>query len=336
MGAINVLRENPTSPLRLSHLERGEPVWFRGGGSHVPTSVRADTQLVADAMVDIMRYTVLLVRDEVADGMGVRVPSAAPNRSDAHPAIVATIGSRTFGGLLKAAKDWHRDLIRLDDAKLHFCGANEEAWHPLSTDCIIDGMELRFLHTAAQLRQEGEAMKHCVGSYASRCAAGRSHIVSIRNSDGVRVSTADLAVESNASLKLVVSQHYGPENAPPDTAAELALKSWLARVMNDEVRIMPEAVQTARVFDEMGIEVGIPGNRFPGIDAVEGIFDAYQRHLPKEDRKMSRESWIAKYGLREVFEIELAGQAGGQAAGIGQNVQNDNEGPAMNFGFEGA
>lgn len=83
------------------------------------------------------------------------------------------------------------------------------------------GARARFLATAAALVEEGKAMKHCVGGYASAVQSGRSVIVSIRC--GSHRSTAEL------SRSGLVLQHHAQGNAAPDRICVSILGSILRR-----------------------------------------------------------------------------------------------------------
>lgn len=58
-------------------------------------------------------------------------------------------------------------------------------------DAIHDGYAFHALRTPQDLAEEGTAMRHCVATYVSSVANGRSHIVSIRR-NGARVATLEL------------------------------------------------------------------------------------------------------------------------------------------------
>ena len=53
----------------------------------------------------------------------------------------------------------------------------------ISPDKEYDGFEFIQMRTAQDLVDEGKAMHHCVGSYADRCASGKSIIFSMRKNE---------------------------------------------------------------------------------------------------------------------------------------------------------
>ncbi len=77
----------------------------------------------------------------------------------------------------------------------------QDEWNPYVRRVEWGRFTFLALTTAAQLKEEGEAMNHCVGDYAENCCSGITRIYSVRERrSGKRVATC--------SLELVT---YGPE-----------------------------------------------------------------------------------------------------------------------------
>jgi hypothetical protein len=88
---------------------------------------------------------------------------------------------RTPETMLRAVREWHRELT-------HATRAVVSSWGPSGIPGFVqeegDGEERRAheiaeLLSVAGLREEGAAMQHCVASYASACASGRTSIWSL-------------------------------------------------------------------------------------------------------------------------------------------------------------
>lgn len=79
------------------------------------------------------------------------------------------------------------------------------------------------------LHEEGQRMRHCVGTYVSQCRYFGSHIFSIRGSTGQSLSTVELRINerSGSQNEIVVEQHRAYENANPTEASEQTLKKFL-------------------------------------------------------------------------------------------------------------
>ena len=66
------------------------------------------------------------------------------------------------------------------------------------------------------LAMEGKRMQHCVGSYATRCFLGESHIISLRDSEDRSLSTLEITTGRYDPRHLKIVQHKGPGNRTPD------------------------------------------------------------------------------------------------------------------------
>jgi hypothetical protein len=80
------------------------------------------------------------------------------------------------------------------------------------------------LTTTAELMEEGEAMAHCVLSYADEAMRGACSLYSVRR-DGVRIATLELIRGRAGSLK--IAQLSGPGNASVSKEVTRAARRWL-------------------------------------------------------------------------------------------------------------
>lgn len=80
------------------------------------------------------------------------------------------------------------------------------------------------LASSGALAEEGRSMRHCVATYAQRCAAGESCIFSLRK-NGERIATLELTPTENDSW--IPSQLYGPSNA---SIADPAARAFAAAI----------------------------------------------------------------------------------------------------------
>ncbi len=100
-------------------------------------------------------------------------------------------------------------------------------WYPLLPETVTapNGVRIVPLVTAEQLAEEGKTMSHCVAGYASQCAFGGHHILSLRSADDKPLSTAEIG-KVMPKAALTVLQHRGVHNHPPPPTADYAL-GWL-------------------------------------------------------------------------------------------------------------
>lgn len=58
-------------------------------------------------------------------------------------------------------------------------------------------------------------MRHCIGSYASLCAAGESHVFSLRKADGARRSTLQVMHPNATGKHYLIQEHRAFANRDP-------------------------------------------------------------------------------------------------------------------------
>jgi hypothetical protein len=96
-------------------------------------------------------------------------------------------------------------------------------WEP--GEAVPGGWSFVELTDGEQLHREGNRMHHCVSSYAGRCAAGHSAIVSLK-----RYGVPSVTIEVNPTAKQVV-QVRGEYNRAADNDEMLAVFRWLTDVV---------------------------------------------------------------------------------------------------------
>ena len=69
---------------------------------------------------------------------------------------------------------------------------HELVWESALDTCELGDYQIVPLTSSWALRQEGRAMRHCVGGYDEMCAQGRTRVFSIRDLMGNRVATMSL------------------------------------------------------------------------------------------------------------------------------------------------
>ncbi len=93
--------------------------------------------------------------------------------------------------------------------------------------------------TASDLAEEGNAMQHCVASYACRCMRGESQIFSVRNHHGERMSTIETAIgimQSTPTVEIIQNRARG--NRTPSVSSALAAARLISHVQSH-----PDALQ---------------------------------------------------------------------------------------------
>jgi hypothetical protein len=81
------------------------------------------------------------------------------------------------------------------------------------------------LTSGGELFAEGEALHHCVASYAGRCAAGHSAIMSVR-CNGLRRVTLEINPRNSQ-----IVQTRGERNRPPTVSEQRAIGLWVGQLL---------------------------------------------------------------------------------------------------------
>ena len=138
--------------------------------------------------------------------------------------------SKTWRGLAKASRRWHRELqernITLEwDRILNSQGGRIYAWNSLLQKTTLKGFEFTPLTDQEQLREEATAMSHCVVGYGTACKKGDSRIFRMKQ-DGQHMGTVEIRRSTGPRERTerhgerwTVSQAKGPHNHPLSSEA---------------------------------------------------------------------------------------------------------------------
>jgi hypothetical protein len=118
----------------------------------------------------------------------------------------------------QASQEWHEAVATHAD-----CRQGLELPPPWFPAAKQGAFEIIPIVTAADLYREGQAMHHCVATYADRVREGACYVFSVRQS-GNRVATVSLF---QRGAQVLIEQVRGPCNSSPTTAIMTALRQWL-------------------------------------------------------------------------------------------------------------
>lgn len=168
----------------------------------------------------------------------------------------------SWASLMRKQSEWHR--TQLDTIMASRIGG----WKPLlDALALSDGKHHAIeLSSAQALHDEGQAMRHCVGSYASNCASGSSAIFSIlsKNHEGNLLREATLEIRKTTDEKReqvwTHSQLFGKFNSRlpnlDSVAAEICAAANTAQAAINQ-RKKEEAEKLSRSHD---------GSPFPNLN----------------------------------------------------------------------
>lgn len=130
--------------------------------------------------------------------------------------------------LFKQSERWHREISQLAILEVAPEMGNAELsnWPPLLPQPLnLKKRVMVSLTTSRQLSEEGFRLGHCVSGYSDGCLLGDSHILSIRNPDGIRLSTVEIFLKAGNDGQWipVVIQHRADRNGSPSKTCIEAL-----------------------------------------------------------------------------------------------------------------
>lgn len=135
-------------------------------------------------------------------------------------------------------KPWHRQMKFSEAASLarawfariilEYCMENKPDYGDWFKERKACGYRFLPLQTPEELREEGERMANCVGSYAGKVASGACLIYSIRRG-GKRVATMEITPFSDQKHNGRIAQLERAGNTGADEPLRHAAKTWLAK-----------------------------------------------------------------------------------------------------------
>jgi uncharacterized protein YjbI with pentapeptide repeats len=132
-----------------------------------------------------------------------------------------------------------------------------------------DGFKVVQLKTDEALKQEGDVMKHCVGTYCSKVQSGESVIYSLRQPDNIPVVT----MEYNPKNKSF-HQMFGPRNRDPSDSQKKYLIEFVENKFPHDVRGLLLAGKPAKDIDLIAairMGVNLRGVNLSGADLRDAI-----------------------------------------------------------------
>jgi len=131
---------------------------------------------------------------------------------------------RSLQRVMEASAEYHREISRPHPYVSYVWKAYGWNWEWKDEDANI--WSFVELTNGKELYNEGKAMRHCVATYASRCAAGYAAIVSLRYGEAQKVT-----LEVNPNTKKIV-QARGRYNRLPRVYEQRIIDKWINNILN--------------------------------------------------------------------------------------------------------
>ncbi|WP_327211365.1 hypothetical protein [Rhizobium leguminosarum] len=286
---------------------------------HLPVDVRRAYMKAASS--DWKGYRSLVKAGDFIHALTDMTGSLAPlatglltARKEFHPSLFALlvhlVGGESFGlkRLRRFGETWHAGTARRVSIERTIMrkafGERLASWKPLTEDFQHEAGAMNWLVNEDDLAAEGQVMRHCVGSYVSRCVTGQSHIASFCGADGSR-STAEFYLHNG---KVKPMQHKTYRNAQPSGDVVTIYDAFLKKVARKKFEIV-------RGIDGTEIEKGLTA------PAPEEVLAALRLTwadcLPDECQSWTTERWRAEAARFAVpgadFPMEFEQEAAGVA-----------------------
>lgn len=174
------------------------------------------------------------------------------------------IENRRAEQLLEMAESYHRHIttlqdklnLRIDGLEWSSLLKGETCLHPQVAG--LQDYTIEHLTTGRELADEGKRLNHCVGGYASSCMMGNSHIFSIRDPQGVSISTFEIAIQKPGDARereyrhvtvpgaeqdtiFVLRQHYGHGNGTPPVEGTDILEWFIGQVEKGAISLQTDS-----------------------------------------------------------------------------------------------
>jgi hypothetical protein len=231
---------------------------------------------------------------------------------DAERKIPTTIfyDGQKFWDILEASCKWHRQQGAFN-TKIGSLVLDDEgptiSWPALSDPIKApNGIVIQPLTTPADLREEGDAQKHCVAGYSSGCLYRTSHIISLREEEtGNRLMTVELhelwkdAAAAEPALKIAQSQGF--HRRPPKLEEKQATDWYLKNIKPDWEKIVShrKTANENKARTDFAVNVG-----FDPYDAQARRkgFEICRPYFTTDSlRNMDYETWLKRTGIQAII-----------------------------------
>ena len=160
---------------------------------------------------------------------------------------------QTFGmfRIVEWSARWHR--IVLDDTVNY--DEQLQSWPCLLPERVqLDSsVSAVSLGNSQALALEGQIMQHCVGCYSTSCFFGRSHIISLRDSNDRSLSTLEITTDEYNESCFKILQHKSYRNCTPDRSLLSLETNLISAIQRDaDFKALAESRKKAsKIYDCM-------------------------------------------------------------------------------------
>ena len=243
-------------------------------------------------------------------------------------AVKTLFEKKSAVAIFESARHWHSqrdhvaaELIEADAQRRREQAAQfnqyevpDDGWAPVIQPVVAPNrVTIMPLVSPEELREEGQGLSHCVGSYAGACRNGNSHILSFRyyqnDAEFDRLSTIEVSGVDRETGRLEVRQHRGRANGAPPAEATQAF-NWLQTQIAENLipinwdRIGRDNGRTKARVDDVH---GRCGYDWKSRELIMEAMNNWGRYVSKRHRKMGLQEFAASPEVVSVAESMVPG-----------------------------
>lgn len=208
---------------------------------------------------------------------------------------------------IEASSYWHSGAVNFGQRFNALTGTFGMAWHSI-IDCPIELPNKVWAHPLTSdtaLREEADAMTHCVWSYGPSCLGSYStsfnHIFSLRDGENNRLSTLTITeTHEQGRRSFRVSQNKSVKNSTPPSQALKAAEALTKLINSGDIDTNWQLIEKERAeYKARQIDNAV-GFDFRDPKIMARVFSLYEPCLP---RKILRQSGGTHTGLSEMLKV---------------------------------
>ena len=291
--------------------------------TYEPTNVLAqaaqkyitDTRNISDMVLDVHRR---ILRPGIL--LALRAKGFDVTQTSVLKTIEKKVTPKLWAGMspsdqMSASSYWHSPLVNISRKRqaISLASSDYSQWQPLFVNSIkLEKKVIAVsLATSEALEEEGDAMKHCVGSYGPNCFEKNYHIISLRTPNGKRLSTLTLQdfFDKNGKRKVKEIYNLSVCDTQPSADAVRAAHALVEKINNGE--IIPDWHSIDEIRDEYNVKAIENASGYNILDPSmrQDVLDVYAPCIDKKIMKAGGKSFdglMRVLGITEIVDDFLA------------------------------
>lgn len=144
---------------------------------------------------------------------------------------------------MAASRYWHSPHINFNNRFNSISRSSNQDWewgNLIKELQVIGSSGVQFypLNSTAALKEEGDAMHHCVWSYTHNCMTMGLHIFSVRDQSGARLSTLSVGeyIDGQGNRRIKLSQNLSQHDTQAPQMAKEAAEAFIKMINDGDIK----------------------------------------------------------------------------------------------------